>query len=276
MNKIVISLILLITLCGCSSSQNKDKMFARHIQLYKDSPAWELAQAVENEDTILIKELCKKDTSLLRYQETKFGQTLLEWAVYTNHFKSTKVLAECGANPNIQSYNGTTAFIHAAEKHETSDYIKLLLKYGGDVNAIAKPKDKNDEPQQLRTPLIAAAWCNLESVKILVEAGADINYVDSFEQSALHNACLGNQIEIIQYLIQKGVNYKNPLTYDNEKHPLYVQHFMRDMVFPLDSKEYKIKMEVVDFLKKNGMNYWETEIPPHLFNNYSKEYLEKY
>ena len=116
-------------------------MLADNIHLYENGPAWDLAQAVKEQDTILIKNLCLKEPSLLKFQENKFGQTLIEWAVYTDRYQATKALAECGTDANIQSYNGTSAFIHAGEKCETSDYLKILLKYGGDVNAIAKNKE---------------------------------------------------------------------------------------------------------------------------------------
>jgi len=116
----------------------------------------------------------------------------------------------------------------------------------------------------------------MEGVKILVEAGADINYVDEFNQSALRTACLGNQIEIVKYLLDRGVEFRKPLMSNSERGPLYIQHFLRSMVFELDSKDYKVKMEVVEFLRLNGMDYSKAEIPKHYYDLYPKEYLDKY
>lgn len=269
-------ILIFVTLNSCSNAQ--EKMYANDIRLYENSLAWELAKAVEKEDVNKIKELCQKDTSLVRYQETRFGQSLLEWAVYTNRYQSAKALVESGADPNLQSYNGTSAFIDAADMNETSDYVKLLLQYGGDPNAIAQPKTGAVENvQQLKTPLIAAAGSNLESVKLLVEAGADINYSNEQYQSALHEACNFDKIYVIRYLVmEKGADFKRPLMQTIKGDSLYLADLLRDMTFKLESDSYKIKMEVVKYLKDRGMNYWETEIPPHLFNNYSKEYLDKY
>ena len=43
---------------------------------------------------------------------------------------------------------------------------------------------------------------------------------------------------------------------------IYIAELMRDMAFPFESEEYRLKMEVAEYLKERGMNYWETEIPP--------------
>lgn len=266
-----IILIFVIT-SGCNKKQNNN-MLGDNVKLYKNTPAWELAQAVEKEDTIKIKELCQKDTSLLSFQEKKFGQTILEWAVYTNHYYSAKALCEAGANPNIQSYDGSSAFLQAADNSETSDYVKLLLKYGGDVNAIAQPKAGI---QQIKTPLIAACCWRFETVKILVEAGADINYTDDQHQSPLQRACLFDEIETVKYLLEKGAEFKKPLSYTIDDKPLYIQDYLRDMTFDINSDEYKIKMKVVVFLKDHGIDYWATPIPEDYHDKYSKEYLEKY
>lgn len=253
-------------------------MLADNINLYSNSKAWELAKAVENQDKVLIKQICKKQLHLLKYQEPRFGQTLLEWAVYTNRYQAAKALADAGADPNQQSYNGTSAFIHAADNNETSDYVKLLLQYGGDPNAIAQPKTGAVENvQQLKTPLIAAAGSNLESVKLLVEAGADINYSNEQYQSALYEAYTFNRIDVIRYLIiEKGADFKRPLMQTIKGESLYLTDLLRNMTFKLESDSYKIKMEVVEYLKEQGMNYWETPIPKHLYNVHPKEYLEKY
>jgi ankyrin repeat protein len=276
MNKIIINILIIALMASCSKGQNN--MLGNDVNLYMNTEAWKLAQAVEANDTIEIRKICKKNMSLLQFQEPRFGQTLLEWAVYTNHFPSAKVLVELGADPNRQSYDGTSAFIHACDKNETSDYVKLLLKYGGDVNAIANPDTtKAGVVQQLKTPLVAAAGSNLESVKILVEAGAHINYKGEQWQSALHYACLLKKIDIIKYLVsEKEINLTKPLYVKLNGDTLYIHHLLRELRFPLESKEYNMKMEVVEYLKQRGLNYWEAKIPEGYYQLYSEEYLEKY
>lgn len=58
--------------------------------------------------------------------------------------------------------------------------------------------------------------------------------------------------------------------------PLYILYYLREMVFPLDSNEYKIKMEVVNYLKTKGLDYSKEPIPDLYKEQYDKSYLGKY
>jgi hypothetical protein len=49
----------------------------------------------------------------------------------------------------------------------------------------------------------------------------------------------------------------------------------RLMIFPLDSKEYKLKMEAVNYMKERGVDYWQTPIPHDLYEKYDTDFLSK-
>lgn len=262
---------------------SQEDLTGRDVRIYENTPVWEVALAVRDNDTIKVRQLLKgKPDSVLNFREKHFGQSLLNWAVYRDSYPSSKILAELGADPNLKSFDSTSAFIHAADKHETSDYVQLLLKYGGDVNAVA---DVN-APLRTRTPLITASFNRLESVKLLVEAGANANFIYRSKrgniggeniQSALTSAFRGARIDIIRYLIiEVGVEFDYPFNTTIDGKPLYILSFLREMPFPLDSKEYKIKMEVVNYLLLKGLDYWKEPIPKRYFKNYDSAYLEKY
>lgn len=271
---ILTSIVVHIT---TSCSHQPDNYLASDIRIYKNSEVWELAKAVEKENSELITSITKSKPDLLKFQEPIYGQTLLEWAVYTNKYASCEALINAGANPNTQSFNGTSAFIHAADMNSTSDYLTLLLENGADVNAVALPSHGFDKTQQLKTPLIAACRSNLENVKILVQNGADINYCNDQFQSPLHEACSFDQIEIIHYLlIDKNADFEKPLYFNIDGDSLYITNLLRNMTFKLNSPEYKIKLKVIDFLKERGMDYWQTPIPKHLKEQLDSAYLEVY
>lgn len=274
--KRVVFICLAIVLSSCTSERSKEggKLLADDVRLFRDTPVWEVAQSIDNDNVEKIIELLEgKHDSLLNYQENTYGQSLLEWAVYTNHLSSVKILAELGANPNLQSLNGTSAFIHAAGKFETSEYLKLLMEHGGDLNAESAVED-----QRLRTPLVAASYSNLENVKILAEKGADVNYYyPKGFKSPLNSAFTYSKIEIIHYLvIKKGANVKKAFSVTASGDSVFITNKLRNLTFPLGSKEYTLKMEVVEVLQDRGMNYWETPIPKHFFDNYDSSYLERY
>lgn len=232
-----------------SCTTNRSNMLGNDVRLYEETPAWKLAKAVEHEHTNTIKEIVSKDNKLVNFQEPKFKQSLLEWAVYTNHFKSAQILAELGADPNIQDISGTSAFIQAAAKYETSDYVRLLLKHGGDVNAVSKA-----EKQQMRTPLIAASFNRLESVKLLVDAGADVNYMSSEHECALKSACIRSHIDIVYYLIvDKKADYKRAIGYNANGDSTYVSEWISDMNFSPKSylHEDSIRNEVLGYMERH-------------------------
>ncbi|MEO6851804.1 MAG: hypothetical protein ABI203_00585, partial [Mucilaginibacter sp.] len=71
---------------------DKSTLPSRDYRLFQGSPAWELTKAVADTDINKIKELVKKDTSLLSYREPRFGQSLLKLAVMNKNYLSVKTL----------------------------------------------------------------------------------------------------------------------------------------------------------------------------------------
>lgn len=96
--------------------------------------------------------------------------------------------------------HGYTALHFAAQNGHVSIVQFLLLKAHCDVNA----------QQCGATPLHRAAFSGqLECVRLLVEAGANLNLPDtSFgdDNTALHKAVLGGHQDVYDYLLEKGAD----------------------------------------------------------------------
>ncbi len=267
----LIAFLLTMVTIGPSCEEDLKNLPGYDIRLFKHTPVWKLAKAVQEEDTAWIRELIQKDKYNPNYEESKFGETLLFWAVYMDHYPSVKALLENGTDPNIVlKPDSATALMYAADKPNTSEYVRLLLRYGANPNAVAPTGSYG-------TPLITAAGARLESVKLLVAAGANINYAcDSI--NPLEMSLTMNRIDITRYfIIEKGVNF---ITIDNEKGPIDSIRICRDLryhAYPFDSKEYKIKMEIVRYIKeKAGLDYSKEPIPKEVSEGNTKEYLDKY
>jgi len=157
-----------------------------------------------------------------------------------------------GSDPNLKANDSTSAIIHASDKLGT-EYLRLLLNHGGNVNIVADI----DEPQHLRTPIMAASFKSLENVKLLVDAGANANYTyrrkkseegGEVIQSALIYAFNGKRIDVVKYLIMDvKVDYDYPFNITIDGRPSYILRDLRDLVFPLDSDEYKTKWRLLIF-----------------------------
>lgn len=125
------------------------------------------------------------------------GNTLLMKAVSFGYYDLADYILMNNADVSMTNYNGENAFILAA------DYpyiINLLLNIdNGDNNAlnldIADSKGKT-------ALFYACEFGNLNSVKILIKSGSDINKRDIFGKTILMYAVESENLEVIKYLIE--------------------------------------------------------------------------
>jgi ankyrin repeat protein len=130
----------------------------------------------------------------------KENRTALYVAADHNREKAVRILLERGADPNVPGKNQP---IVAALPHPK--ILQLLVSAGADLHV-------NDLLQ-------AAVWHKqLESVKILLDAGIDINNLNTDQKTALVVAADHNRLEIANYLLSRGADPNFPGKYQ----PLYV------------------------------------------------------
>ena len=225
---------------------SKKKLLGWDIELYKYTPAWALAKAVYEQDTARIHKICIRNKSLLSFKEEKFGMTVLDWAVRNDRYFSARALLLEGADPNARCIPTNTPFLEAADKKETANYLKLLLKFGGRVNDVCANSDYDV------TPLKRASHSNLESVKILVEAGADITFNTDGYTTALSWAVIAGKLDIALYLIENGADYTLPIWRDAEREDaertLYLVDFLKLSESEYGSEEYKLKEKIIEYM----------------------------
>lgn len=191
----------------------------------------------------------------------------MQLAIRNRQIKSITELLELGANPNEpDKYRGQAAMHIASGKVYKSDpeYLRLLLKYGGDPNLCEYGPGPEDGSSRF-FPLYIAAGEDIKLVEVLINAGADVNQIliDS-DKTPLFNALFSKKIDIVLFLLEHGANYK--LTYRN---PFLSYHedicfMLRKIKFRIGSKRHKVKMEVVKWLKVRGMDYKSTPIPDYI------------
>jgi ankyrin repeat protein len=144
------------------------------------------------------------------------GETALMTASRTGNTETVKVLLAHGADPKAQeSWRHETALMWAAAENHT-DVVRALIGTGADVNAKSVawdwPKLKLRSGDLgvalpdggLSTLMYAARQGALEPARLLVEAGADLNYKEPQGYTALLIAILNGQYEVASMLIDKG------------------------------------------------------------------------
>lgn len=265
----------------------------RNLKIWKDTPVWDLALAVKNQNTKKIGELSKCNPELLNYQEPRYGTTLLIWSVGVEKYNSAKELLKCGANPNIATTKtGETALFlatgyswvdHSAKKD--AKYVKLLLSYGANPNI--HYVGNNPIVEKGTSPLIYSIGYGIDKTKALLDNGAEIDYkTPSGMTAAIKSLEIGGPnatIDAMRYayylIVEKKANIKDRYyilglkdKYGNPdpNNVNYPVDLLRNWMPKLDSEEYKLKMDIVEEFENQGINYWETEIPQELLEQIKK------
>lgn len=303
----LMSSILFLTACTQNEQVEGDKNYSfTNINIFKETPAWELAKAVKDQRTSVIKKIAKKDPQLLDYQESKYGVTLLIWATGMEKYKSVKTLLECGANPNIASkryetYDEETPLSLAAGfswidsiAKEDPKYVKILLKHGADPNWTYLGAEHGTEPGT--SILMASIGCGIEKTKALVEGGADINHKTKSGNTAAFlalgvgpNSTKEGLMDAHYLVYEKRAVVSEPYfrgTRFGDGDPndkFYPVRLLNDWMYALESEEFKIKMDIVKEFERQGVNYWDREIDSGTIEEIKKrypdiweEYVKKY
>jgi ankyrin repeat protein len=147
-----------------------------------------LAEAAKKGDLRKVKELISSGHDI--NDAGKRGSPLI-LAAQGGHMDVLKTLVEAGADPNITSAMGATALNKAAELGNIP-MLNYLLENGSQVGPLAL--------------IMAAREGFLKVVRILVDAGADLNATQHWGQTALMLAAKNGHAAIVKYLLEKGAD----------------------------------------------------------------------
>ena len=128
------------------------------------------------------------------------GKSTLMTAAARGKFSCCQMLLAAGANVNAQdNYVGNTPLIYAALGH--LEFIAFRLKHPFHLNAAAPGTSK--------------------CLKLLLDAGADVNRPDKRGNTSLHAAAFGSNVECVKLLIEAGADVNA-----NTKTPIAVLQFV--------------------------------------------------
>ncbi len=285
-------IIIFLTLVYNSFTEPHEYL-ASDYRIFKDTPAWDLAKAVRDADTAEIRYQILEKKIPVNYQEQKYGESMLSIATYQNNIKSVKKLLELGANPNLYvdtiNRSGYNPVIKACKYKKISvEILKLLMDFGGNPNSVTKGVNKNGNiVHPLRNSAMeeAASSGEIEKIKVLMDYGADINFTPDrdYDTDPLKESLLTEHMNIALFLLEHGAKYDkeylDPFTNEKEN----ILDLLRIQTFPLDSEKYFYKLKIIEFLKKNGIDYYKEPIPDfmekeikRLHPNDWQEYMQKY
>lgn len=249
----------------------KDSYLGWDVRRFQTTKAWELAKAIEDNDLQEIKHQVIDLKVPIDTKDRKKLFTPLMYAVFNNDIQSVKVLLELGADPNIPtdsiSDKGDNSVIIASRYSDISiEILKLLLKYGSNPNSTecGRNYDMDGDWIPARSSALSCAVSisgGIEKVKILVEAGANVNNYDGdFQDAPLMDALLLDRMNIALYLLEHGADYNYKFrscapSSGGGSRDVDILYRLRQCIYPLDSQEYKDKLKVIKFLKDRGVDY---------------------
>ncbi len=187
----------------------------------RDEKGWtSLAHAAQGGNAEMVRILIEAGANV--NSVTRHGTAILFFAAAGNHVEAVNLLLEAGADPNLFRNQSSTPMVAAI--FSGPEMARLFLDHGGFVDLVSPMKHAQDQ-----VPLATAARTgNLETVKLLLERGADPNghrllrsrsHGNSPASSptgttAFLEAARADSVEIMRLLLEHGAN-PDHIMYEN-------------------------------------------------------------
>lgn len=124
------------------------------------------------------------------------GSTALHQAVRMDSYELSKILIQCGADPQATEDETKNTALHLATAEGNIKVCEVLIESGADVNASNALGS---------TPLhVTEYWYALEVCQLLVSCGADVQALNSVGQTVLHRAATWGDAQALMLLIDAG------------------------------------------------------------------------
>ena len=152
------------------------------------------------------------------------GETALLIASFYGNLGLVVWLLANGADPDVLDRKNKSALFHAISKNHV-DTVAALLNKGARVD-VAHNAGKD--------PLLFLALRNPEMVRLLVEAGADVNLANSAGTAPINLATAHGDREVVEKLIDKGadINYEE----SNGWRPIFIAVYVASYMMRKQNK----------------------------------------
>jgi ankyrin repeat protein len=146
------------------------------------------------------------------------GETVLMTAARAGNVDAVRILLDRGADVNArETYKGQTALMWAASESHP-EVVKLLMSHGADWKV--RSIDRETKPPRLSAAssispiarggftalLFSAREGDIDSAKAMLDAGADINYGDVDNTTALVVGIMNKQFSFAKFLLDRGAD----------------------------------------------------------------------
>ncbi len=197
--------LLLLTLGGGLLNPVTGHAMITTDKVFADPQVAQLANAAQDGDLARLQQLIQAGAPV------KFvgreGLTVTHYALRArrNAPQVMELLLKAGADPVSMLSDGNNVPHYAVSRDNADpEVVKVLLAHGISPNWL--PSAATGQKTSLLQDAVMGH--NLPVIKLLVERGADINYVHPFSGSALHYALSGTDFYMAAYLVEAGIDLK--------------------------------------------------------------------
>lgn len=227
---------MLIVMMSTSSCGALTKLGGQTIsQTFEDEKVVSLVKAADAGEADKVAQLVRQGANPNAVGNN--GATPLLWALNARNHRGLEALLQAGADPNLLTEKVGNSAMYFASMGDDPELLHLLLKYRGNPNHPEQGQIKERPLSQ------AAAYGRIENMKLLLEAGADINAHDQFNASAATKTLALSKFQATAFLLEHGFNYN--LT--------YLAKMVEIVQVPKDSDAQRWKDKVILMLKELGV-----------------------
>lgn len=159
-----------------------------------------LHEAAKRGNLILMSELLKRGAEI--DAETQDGWTAVTWAAFMGHSATVELLLEQGANVDPVDKQGNSALTWAVRRKHV-EMIRLLALHGANPN---RQSGNEAMPSYPLLEAISAPEPDLEILRALLTAGADIEAAGWHNDTPLNRAARMGKVEAARFLVKSGAN----------------------------------------------------------------------
>lgn len=204
-------------------------------QAFPDPRVVHLVEAASSGDANQVKAKIKAGADV-NYVGTK-GMTPLVWLYFQNRQRGIEFLLDDGADPNYREpVRGVSILSMAAHDNET-ELLELLLKHKGNPDLVGP-----DGRSLLQLAVFAR---NRKSIDLLLQYGANVNLVDSRNETAANTAVGFGQFDVAAQFLERGLVHN-------------LQDLAKDVeisTVPQYSDAQRWKEKVIEMLKARGVKF---------------------
>jgi ankyrin repeat protein len=176
-----------------------------------------LSEAVVSGNAAMIEALLNAGASP-KTLTSENAETVLMTAARAGNVDAVRILLDRGADVNArETYKGQTALMWAASESHP-EVVKLLMAHGADWKV--RSVDRETKPPRLSAAssispiarggftalLFSAREGDIESAKAMLDGGADINYGDIDNTTALVVGIMNKQFSFAKFLLDRGAD----------------------------------------------------------------------